>query len=233
MTIESLPWDSDFFGLKVGRCLLNDTDSWDEEKLAEWDLIYFFIQPGHQLANLRMRSCNIPIVDEKVTFVMDLEMHKKENTLIPGVYSYRKDTNVEEVINIGIQSGVYSRFYIDKKIPVNKFKELYTIWMQRSIDREIAEEVFVYKTGDGEIAGVITLGVKNMRADIGILAVDEKLRGLNIGKKLVSAAIRNSIENGYKILQVVTQKDNKAACHFYEQCGFTEEQVVNVYHYWS
>ena len=80
---------------------------------------------------------------------------------------------------------------------------------------------------------MVTIGEKNNRADIGIIAVDNNFRGQDVGKILVQGVINYSIRNGYSSLQVVTQKMNESACRFYERCGFTAEQVVNVYHYWN
>jgi dTDP-4-amino-4,6-dideoxy-D-galactose acyltransferase len=233
MTIEELTWDSDFFGVKTGRCLLNDKDKWEQEKLSQWDLVYFFVDPEHYDAIQRLKELNAALVDQKVTFIMDLSGLGADNFLLTDIYSYYKDSKLYDVIDIGIQSGVYSRFSQDINIPKNKFEELYTLWMRRSIDREIAREVFIYKSDKDEIGGVITLGNKNDRSDIGIIAVDEKFRGHGVGKKLVKAGIKNSLEAGYKMLQVVTQKNNNSACRFYEQCGFIVEKVVNIYHYWN
>ena len=233
MRIEALTWDSDFFGFRIGRCLLNDKDKWEQEKLTQWDLVYFFVDPDQYCAIHRLKELKAALVDQKVTFKMDISGLSVGTFSLTGIYYYSKDSKLQDVINIGIQSGIYSRFSLDINIPKNKFEELYTIWMRRSIDREIAREVFIYKNDEEEIGGVITLGNKNDRSDIGIIAVDEKFRGHGVGKKLVKAGIKNSLEAGYKILQVVTQKNNKSACKFYEQCGFTVEQVVNVYHYWN
>jgi dTDP-4-amino-4,6-dideoxy-D-galactose acyltransferase len=149
------------------------------------------------------------------------------------IHSYFSSTNDEKVISIGIQSGIYSRFNIDPNFSKAKFKELYAMWMKKSISREIANEVVVYTTEENEIAGVITLGEKNNNADIGIIAVDNNFRGLNIGKALIQEAVNYSIRKNYSSLQVVTQKNNQAACKFYERCGFTEKHVINIYHYWK
>jgi dTDP-4-amino-4,6-dideoxy-D-galactose acyltransferase len=103
--------------------------------------------------------------------------------------------------------------------------------MERSIDREIAKDVFVSAENDN-VNGVITVGEKNGRADIGIIAVDETARGNNIGKKLMNKAEEFGQLNNYDQMQVVTQKANHAACAFYKRCGFYIDSVVNVYHLW-
>jgi len=85
---------------------------------------------------------------------------------------------------------------------------------------------------DDEMAGVITLGQKNERGDIGLAAVKTKFRGKGIGKYLISASLKIFYEKGFPGIQVVTQKDNFHACKLYEHFGFYQESVYNVYHFW-
>ena len=231
MKIELLKWDSDFFGIKTGRIFLNTKNEWDESELKNWDLVYIFVDPNDISANLILQQKRIPLVDEKITYLMDvsnLKIYEDHSSWLGSYFSSAKD---DEVIRIGIQSGIYSRFYTDPEIPRAKFTELYTLWMKNSISRELAREVIVYKTEEEKIAGVITIGEKNKRADIGIIAVDNDFRGRNVGSTLIQGAINYSIRHQYSSLQVVTQKMNEAACKFYERCGFSVERLVNVYHY--
>ena len=74
--------------------------------------------------------------------------------------------------------------------------------------------------------------MKDTRADIGLLAVDEEARGKSIGKLLMHAAFIKCRDLGYKEVQVVTQKANATACAFYEKLGFRIEKVENIYHFW-
>ena len=233
MKIELLEWDSGFFGMRVGRLLFSKNVNWDDRKLNDWDLVYIFIDPQDVSSNQLVHEKQIPLVDEKITFLMNLQKVNINPGPSSNINSYHSSARDQQVISIGVQSGVYSRFCVDPDIPHEKFKEMYTIWMQKSIKRELAGEVFVFENAKNEIAGVITLGEKNNRADIGILAVDEKFRAQNIGSALVNEAVKYSVQTGYPALQVITQKMNQSACKFYERCGFSEEQVVNIYHYWK
>lgn len=233
MKIELLEWDSDFFGIKTGRLFLSKETGWDENELNDWDLVYIFVEPADRNNNLLLQQKGIPLVDEKITYMMDVSTLKETKDSASHIHSYFSSANDEKVINIGIQSGIYSRFNIDPNFSKVKFKELYTIWMKKSISREIANKVVVYIIDENEIAGVITLGEKNNNADIGIIAVDNNFRGQNIGKALIQEAVNYSIRENYSSLQVITQKNNHAACKFYERCGFTEKDVINIYHYWK
>ena len=233
MKIKLLGWDSDFFKMKVGLLLFNNDVIWDDSEIKNWDLVYIFVDQKDMTHNLVAQAKKIPLVDEKVTYVMNLKKFKTHTDPSPKVHKYYSSVRDHEVIRIGIQSGIYSRFCVDPMFPPEKCKELYSIWIEKSISREIAKEVYVFENGENEIAGVITLGEKNNRADIGILAVDEKFRGQNVGSEIVNEAIHYSLQNNYPALQVVTQKRNLSACVFYQRCGFSQEQVINIYHFWK
>jgi len=88
-----------------------------------------------------------------------------------------------ELEKLSIQSGKYSRYSVDKNIKRDKFEKLYTIWIKRSIGKEIADEVLVI-LDNGNIAGMITLGNKNGKGDIGLLAVESRFRGKNMVNSL-------------------------------------------------
>ncbi len=233
MKIEPATWDSDFFGLKVGKCRLTYKDDWDQAGLNNWDLVYFFVDPSDARANKLLASMDHPLVDRKTTFLLHLSDKSPSLQSSPRIHIYLPSSKDSQVIELGIQSGIYSRFNVDPRFEPGTFRSLYSIWMQRSISREIADEVFVCRSRIGEILGVITVGGREKRAEIGILAVDENYRGQNIGKELVEAVIAYSKNKGYTELQVVTQEANEKACKFYHRCAFKKVRVDNIYHYWK
>jgi dTDP-4-amino-4,6-dideoxy-D-galactose acyltransferase len=80
---------------------------------------------------------------------------------------------------------------------------------------------------------MITLGIKEKVANIGLLAVDETLHGKGIGMSLIEACVRYCKAENIITLDVPTQLDNAQACKFYEKCGFTEKSVQSIYHFWA
>ena len=232
MKVELLKWDSDFFGVKTGKLVLKKGGTLNTGILKEWDLIYIFVEPDDKNNNQLLKDMQVSLVDEKVTYLMDIS-NSKVSSELQGIFSYTQSENDDQVIRIGVQSGIYSRFYVDPKIGKEKFQDLYTTLMKKSINRELAKEVIIYKTDNEKIAAVATIGEENNRADIGVIAVDEKFHGQNIGKSLIQGVINYSSLNGYSLLQVVTQKMNLGACKFYEHCGFKPENVINIYHFWN
>ena len=109
-------------------------------------------------------------------------------------------------------------------------KNIYKQWMINSVNQQIAKEIFIIKDSQA-LLGMATVGEKNQRGDIGLLAVSEKARGKQIGIGLIYSALQYFREQGYQYSQVVTQKTNIAACKLYEKCGYTLEKTELFFHF--
>ncbi len=230
-----LDWDSNFFNFNVGRIMgpiKEKQDIQNVEFLIEENknkLSYYSTSKKLPEFVFESNKFDIVLVDRKTTYSKsinsDLEINK-------SISSIDHKIPEEKLIDLAIQSGVYSRFNVDKKIGKQKFKEMYRLWMINSVNRKIAKEVFVF-TENKNIAGFVTLGEKNNRADIGIIAVDNVFRGKGIGKTLMTSAEKWFSNSGYKSIQVVTQGDNIPACKLYESCGYNVESIELFYHIWK
>jgi len=234
--IEKLEWDSNFFHYPVGRLIATDSLPnifsyiCQQAQLYKYHLIYIFVHPQNNVVNKFLIDKAIPLVDEKVTYIMDLKqsiLQAADNNLRNII----KQEVTPEIVDLALQSGEYSRFKIDPNFKNNEFKQLYQEWIKKSLSGELAKSVIGYYN-NSQIKGILTIGDKNQRADIGLLAVHASARGQGIGKKMVQFAINSAKQMGYRQLQVITQKNNLAACQFYEKCGFKVESVDNIYHLW-
>lgn len=234
MKFKLLDWDTEFFGFKVAE-LIGDALNINElnESLAllskeEVKLVYgsfinevsseLFYFPGYEAK----------LVDKKVTYLKDVN---KDAVYDPGIFKFNFKKPSDELLNLAVDSGVYSRFNFDKRIPKIKFQDLYKLWMINSVNGSLAKSVLVYKEKN-KILGMITLTEKGNRADIGLIAVNNKFRGMGIGKKLIDAGERWAQDNAYKKIQVVTQGFNLPACILYDKMNFKVESIEYFYHFW-
>jgi dTDP-4-amino-4,6-dideoxy-D-galactose acyltransferase len=232
--IQLLNWDTDFFGYKIG--LLHATyDIKIDQVLKEarknsYRLIYI---KSDKLINFpsHLEDSRILLADKKVTYSMVVSSITPTDSA-KEIQLYNSTEVDTQLLNIALQSGKHSRFYVDNNFTSDEYVKLYTTWINKSVSGEIAKEVWVSKSHTDKISGLITLGIKNNSADIGLLAVDSKYRGKQLGKKLVNKAIYQTQSWGIANLQVVTQLYNIGACRFYESCGFSIEQVEYIYHLW-
>jgi len=233
MSIQHLAWDSNFFGYKTGLIELKHNviiPLYDIiQRNPEYKLIYIRCAPAH-IQQDEIKALGGILVDKKVTFVQQIPPSPYQYS--ENVVLYSESEPTKEIIELGLASGIYSRFKIDPHFKNNEFERLYEIWIRNSTNKTIAKHVITYQK-DGKYIGLLTLGEKNKRADIGILAVNEQYRGLGIGKVMIQKAFELSVQMGHSQLQVVTQRANENACKFYESVGFKIDTIENIYHLWN
>lgn len=226
--ITKLNWDTDFFGYPVGKLIIEETEKFDLEELKslskEFKLLYVFSK-----SELQLSSNNVFLADRKVIFKRIAGNIIEED--YKYIVSYREGIT-NQLLNLTFQSGVYSRFNTDKNFINKEFEKLYTRWIECSVDRTQAKDVFVYKIMN-EILGFITLVIKNNIAEIGLVAVDNKARGKGVGSNLVKYAINAASKLGCPEIHVTTQLDNEPAVALYKNNGFIISDLTYIYHYWN
>ncbi len=234
--IEILEWDSKFFEKKV--CSVVGTVNNEEEAqtlfthLAQNEIDLAYYSSAEPLNNeLQLPDhYSFEFVDKKTTYKKALNGHAANDL---SVHPYEKVTPEPKLMDLAVESGVFSRFKVDKHIGEDKFEELYHTWMVNSVNKKIAKEVLVYQPKE-EVEGFVTLGEKNSSADIGLIAIDVMSRGKGIGKTLMRNAETWFVQHtDYAEIQVVTQGSNIAACRLYESCGYHVSKVEYTYHLWK
>ena len=227
--ITYLDWDSNFFGYKIGEISYLSENVLDNAKDQNYLLLYLKLTSNNDNYNYVNVLKNGILVDEKVTYLKNLEKLSTEDNFDVEIYS---DNFVsKELYDLALQSGTYSRYKVDENFKNNEFERLYKVWIENSVNKLIAKKIIIQKLNNKPI-GLLTLGIKNERADIGILAVDESIRGKGVGKNLIEQSFFESKIMNLNNIQVVTQKANKNACSFYEKMGFCAEKTENIYHFW-
>jgi len=230
MRIERLDWDSDFFGLRIGRVDIGSLE--ESAQLAsqcsviknDFDLLYVFANHG-----LSFSASGATLMDEKVVYSLsDVSDPLMDRDIIP----WSADRGVsDDLLHLALVSGEYSRFKLDVRLPKGSYERLYSRWIEQSVNRVIASEVFCYLV-DGVPRGLATLNIKNNIGNIGLFAVHEDYRQRGIGTALMQYAVHFAQELQLQELSVVTQLANVPACKLYEKCNFKVESVIDVWHWW-
>lgn len=228
MDIIYKEWDSVNFGFRIGEVSVNSASKTDienildESKKGKYKLLYL-----HSNVNL-----NIPFFyDEKITYI-------KERCL----YSSISDNNIRNgcrndfdrgLYKLALESGKFSRFNLDPNFPKVLFELLYRKWIENSIDKIIASDVFLYDDlkKDSDILGMITCKNSENISEIGIIATNSQFQGSGIGSKLISY-YESNLPSHIKSLEVVTQGINTMARRFYEKHGFSIKNIEYIYHLW-
>ena len=108
MKVERLDWDSEFFGLRIGRAEVPSAE--DVEVLASkkgtlesvFDLVYVFSKHG-----LRFPDVKAELMDEKVVYVLSKDVPSETS---PNVVSWEpKNGTTDDLLHLALVSGKYSR----------------------------------------------------------------------------------------------------------------------------
>ena len=138
--------------------------------------------------------------------------------------------DVSHIYQLGLASGEYSRFALDSKFPRGSFEKLYDLWVDKSLRKELADDVFLFKKDN--VKGLLTVKYVDEMAKVGLVAVSKDSRGLGIGGKLLNGLESRAFQlNKHKII-IPTQRINKNACRFYANSGYKELKSSFIYHCW-
>jgi dTDP-4-amino-4,6-dideoxy-D-galactose acyltransferase len=233
-----LDFDTKLFGFKVARLTPAKLNTeklqalLQELKAQKVKLVYWLCAQDDLISQQAAQEAKGFLADLKTTFLIDLNQQVIEDYVTPATISFYQAKKPNQTMEeLAFAAGTYSHFKTDPKFPHPLFLKLYKKWIANSVNGTLARHVLVFRDGR-KIGGMVTLGEKNGRGDIGLLAVMPEFRGRNVGTILVCSAQKQFLQDGYKLSQVVTQRGNLPACHLYEKCGYHMEKVEHFYHFW-
>ena len=227
MIIEKLQWDTDFFGYEVAK-VIDFTGTEVEVKAINHfsaKLMYVFAEQA-----MDHLPANFFLADEKVVFKQKLPTHAVAPLVQTEIIELFEPTKV--LVELALQSGLYSRFKVDENFKNQEFERLYTKWIENSFDTGKNARVFGY-VSEEKLLGFVTLGVKNNIPDIGLIAVDEQARGQGIGSKLLHYLYTLLVQEKQHELTVTTQGKNLPAMAFYQKNFFEVFSTTYIYHVWK
>ena len=235
---ERLPWDSAFFNVRIGRVLTNRLSSTIVDGMSRWcalnaiDCLYFLADANDADTIHLAEGFGFHLVDIRMTLVRRILSEEampaapEGSILRPAVPS---DLDFLRAIARGSHRD--SRFYFDKRFPVERCDSLYETWIQKSCAGSSAAVLVAELRGTP--VGYITCNlVDPATGQIGLLAVGPSAQGLGLGNILVNTAVAWFRRQGLGRILVVTQGRNVRAQVCYQRCGFFTQTVQLWYHRW-
>lgn len=224
--IKNLIWDSSFFGYKIGKIDFNEKLNFEfvieTIRESKYNLVQIFSEKKI------LDSCGYKPIDIKLLFSKITPLNNKP--LYKNIISVNKESK-QNLKNLAIQSGQFSRYKIDKKLN-HKFESMYTNWIEKSIKRELADEVFAFKNKN-KIYGMVAVKKSLNSAGITLIAVNKENQNIGVGRKLVESVENWAFNKGLKSINVITQKSNLGACKFYKKNNFVLSDIRYIYHIWN
>jgi dTDP-4-amino-4,6-dideoxy-D-galactose acyltransferase len=223
--IKKLTWDSIFFGYEIGKIeinnCLNNEEILNSIKKSPFEMVQLF-------SNKKLESSyKYNPIDVKLTYSKKVPKYTTSNNFIKSVNKDFEDS----LVKLSKEAGVYSRYKSDKNLSF-KFEEMYEIWMNKSLKRKLASEVFAYQIKK-KIIGMITVKQQLKNAEIGLVAVDNKLQSKGIGRQLLQTAENWALKQNLENIFVTTQEENYKACDFYKNNKYIIYNKTYIYHIWK
>lgn len=233
---QFLPWDSEFFGVRIGRV---SSDALTPESLAalmDWqraqrmDCLYFLADPNDATSLRLAQDHGFRLTDLRITLESALAEPTAGSTLPDPIRPYRPEDRAA-LRDIARISHRDSRFYFDGHFSPERCDALYETWIERSVDGW-ADGTLVAEV-DGTAAGYITCHRDPQEGRIGLVGVHPAYQGRALGQALVKASLAWFSAAGFRMVSVVTQGRNTRAQRLYQRCGFLTRSTQLWFHWWN
>lgn len=228
-----LEWDSNFFDFSVAQIKNNILTNSNYLKVLD-ELYAENIQ-------LAYYSSKIPFVEQIDNLLYDffpifkripiIKQLNKASKIHEKISLYTKDFPEGDLIKLAQLAGKQGRFGKDQNISESKCDELYKIWIINSVNKKIADEVYVYREED-KIVGFCTIKIVNGIGYAPLLAVDRSFEGQWVSFALMRACETRLIEYGCEYVLSDTQELNKKALATFSKYGLEPQTPEYVYHLW-
>ena len=222
--IKHLPWDSDFFEIKIAS--VDASHEVADIDLQEFDMIYSF----HSDEDRVYQNFQPSYREHKIIFEKQLQDSADTEADIRSADENFK--GVSTLQELAYESGKHSRFKLDGNFAERQFKNLYNLWITNSLNRQFADDVLVIYSHE-KIAGFVTYKINQDIATIGLIAVLPEFQGQGLGSKLLQRVEFTLFQKNILTLQIPTQQDNLDACGFYTKKGYSILSITPITHYWK
>lgn len=205
---EVLGWDTEFWGVRVGRAYSSDIDQWAKENMVGSICLLLSADDTGEIQAAEQRGFRF--MDIRVTLGRKIDSWRQYE--LANARPHAED-DIDKLVRIARESHRITRFYADPRFPNERCDDLYETWI-RSSCAGWADQVLVV----GDADGYVTLHVSDGVASIGLIAVDEKSRGQGFGLELLRGAIDWCKARELECITVVTQGRNIAAQRLFQRC---------------
>ncbi len=228
--IEKLDWDSQFFGFNVGKLDLsyqNAAINWEHLKDEEYVLVYIYTLHKLKSTLFYTQRINYELANKGFEDVLKYE-YAIHDAIKVSTYS---DIEQKETLNLALDAGKQSRFFLDPNFTPDTLKKMYRLWIDKAKNRK-DYDVFMYQS-DGEICGLVVCEHKKESLSIVFISVKESHRNKGIASALLSYTVHLAKQKNKTKIEVSTQGANEVANAWYIKKGFTITSKPFIYHFWK
>jgi GNAT superfamily N-acetyltransferase len=237
---EFLPWDTDFFGVRVGRVLGHRLDAAAAREALAWAAreriacLYFLADVDDPETVAVAEAHGFGLKDLRATYQRRLGPDWKERRPVaPDGARIREALPVDGPTLEQLACDLYrdSRFYFDPRFGAANASRLFRIWLRQCLAGQ-ADAVLVLEHG-GEPRGFFTCHRTGPRqGQCQLFGVAPEARGQGLGLALGETALAWFARHDVAAVTYVTQARNVRAQRVIQRLGFVLESVGIWYHRW-
>ena len=237
---EFLPWDTEFFGLRIGRVNGHSLTKQSVQEILDWarnnaiDCLYFLSDFDNPETIRLAQIHGFQLIDIRMTFELNLKKIIRNTARLASdvvIRPARRD-DVPDLESIARKSYDVTRFHFDQRFPREKSDALYETWIRKSCDG-YADQVLIAELEKQPVGYVSLHLLGSGQGQIGLIGVGEKARGKGVGKTLIYSSMDWLLAQNVEIERVATQGRNIAAQRLYQSCGFLTYSVQLWHHKWQ
>jgi RimJ/RimL family protein N-acetyltransferase len=234
---RQLEWDTEFFGVRIGRVEITRLTADLVSEVLDWarrhqlQCLYFLCDPDHDESVGIAEANGFHLVDIRMVLAKGLEgMIPHQSKPLVQIRPFHSE-DLPGLQQIASSIYGYTRFYYDKHFDRQRVSEMYREWITKSC-YGYADAVLVARNEE-IVAGYITCHLDSpQRGRIGLVGVDENMRGVGVGIALVHSALEYFSRRGVSRVEVATQGRNFSAQRLYQRAGFQTQSLHLWYHKW-
>jgi dTDP-4-amino-4,6-dideoxy-D-galactose acyltransferase len=235
---QYLPWDSEFFGIRIARLNCSRLTSAaaaaaEARCIAEKINCLYFLAVSDDPSTVSVAEDHgYRFMDVRVT--LSAELTSALPPVAPSGPASVRLCRQDDIPALRALAGVShreSRFYADPRFADAACDRLYETWIEKSCCG-YADAVFVADLGGGAAGYATAHKGKPGEGSLGLIAVNPEAQGMGLGRKLTAAVLDWGREHGLSLIHVVTQGRNCRAQRMYGRCGFLPDTLQLWYHRW-
>lgn len=254
VSLKELPWDSNVFGLQMGRIahLIGPSDY--KESLSICNLLLAFIlqvskEKGIRHLYLRVDTDDLALIhsveeigfrlmDSIVISIFDLSWPLKGMSNQGIVIRAHQEGDLERVSQMANGLFNFGRFHTDPNLSDEKCNELYLKWIERDF-QGYADTILVSEI-DGVVNGFVIclidrdfeLYFKKRLGVIDLVGVSRQAQGRGVGSLLLNSALKWFKEERVDLVKAGTMIKNYQAIRVYQKTGFKIVGTNFSFHKW-
>lgn len=232
---EYLSWDSEFFGVRIGRVRATPQSGDDFKAIERWaianaiDCLYLVLPGDSVEQTIHAENYRFKLVEVRVNYECGSMQHNDPPSSSVTIRAAR-ESDIPTLQTIASYSHRQTRFYADPHFDRERCDELYREWIRRSCTGW-ADHVVVAAL-DGRPCGYIALQVDGTTGKISLVGVDRAVHRQGVGTLMVDASLRYLASRAVTCVKWPTSARNVASQRLCSKGGFRLESVETWHHWW-